>query len=462
MNKSLINPGEDEQKEVKKQFMDPSVGLGKFSPNAIGNTLKMGEAGYTGLNYSSGYVFDDILKKLQGVKGQRIWREMSDNDATIGSFLYTIKTIVRQANYIVKPFSSNAEDVERAVFVQENLHDMSSSWSDTLSSMMSFVNHGFSYHEIVYKRRLGLKNHITGGSSKYNDGKIGWRKLPIRDQLTIVNGGWVLDLNGGIQGAFQWGPPVWKKVWIPIEKAMLFRTETNRNNPEGRSLLRNAYRPWWFKQNTENIEGIGIERDNAGIPMMKVPAEIMNTDATPEKKAIYEHCQNIVKNVRNDEQSGIVIPSDVDENNNPMYDFSLVSSPGKKQFNTNDIIKRYQNEILQTVLADFLKLGQDKVGSHALVGDKSKLFIMSLDTIVDQIQEPFNDFAIPRLFKLNGWDPSRTPKINHGPFKKEDAAAIVESIAKLASAGMTFFPDREMEAHFRKEFGLPQLENTEM
>ena len=227
-------------------------------------------------------------------------------------------------------------------------------------------------------------------------------------------------------------------------------------------MIRNAYRAWWFKQNSENIEAIGVERDNAGLPVIYAPASIMATDASPADQAIYEYLKKVVTNIRNDEQAGIVMPSDVDEEGNQQYKLELLGSPGNKQFDTDKIIKRYQNEILQTVLADFLKLGQDKVGSFALSTDKTGLFIMSLDSLTDQIESPFNDFAIPRLFRLNGWDEQRTPKLEHGPFKKADINLIIEALSKLVGAGMELFPDPAVDAHFRQELGLPTKDETEL
>ena len=58
---------------------------------------------------------------------------------------------------------------------------------------------------------------------------------------------------------------------IPMSKALLFRTKSRKNNPEGRSILRNAYRSWYFKRRIQEIEGIGIERDLAGLPVMHGP-----------------------------------------------------------------------------------------------------------------------------------------------------------------------------------------------
>jgi hypothetical protein len=65
-------------------------------------------------------------------------------------------------------------------------------------------------------------------------------------------------------------------VFIPIEKMLLFRTTVQRNNPEGRSMLRTAYRPWRNKKRIEEIEGVGIERDLAGLPMARIPGKFFS------------------------------------------------------------------------------------------------------------------------------------------------------------------------------------------
>ncbi len=463
MNKDKKRPmgfvksnGSEEEAEATFSAAHEVDGIAKFSVNSMGGN---GELGYTGLDYSGGRIFNEILAKLQGTRGMKIWREMSDNDDTIGSVLYMIDTLIRRLKWKMKPYSQSPEDVIKATFIEESLHDMSDTWGETLSSILSFLPFGFSYHELVYKRRIGPNEKSPAKHSKYTDGFISWRKIPIRDQISITDGDWIFNDQGVVTGVIQKGPPNWTPVTIPMEKALLFRTKNNKESPEGRSLLRNSYRSWWFKQNIENLESIGVERDVAGIPVMQVPAKIMILEASEADKAIYAHLKNIVRNVRNDEQAGIVIPSDYDINGNQLYTFELASSPGKKQFNTGDIIKRYQNSILQTLLADFLKLGQDKVGSFALSENKTELFTMSLETIVQQIEEQFNSRAIPKLFKLNGWDQSQCPMLTHGEFEQDAIEKTVDSIFKLSQAGMSLFPDEALEAEMRRRLNIPAKDN---
>src|SRR3990167_5649507 len=99
--------------------------------------------------------------------------------------------------------------------------------------------------------------------SRYSDGRIGIRKLGFRGQETLLR--WEFDDHGGVQGMIQQAPPGFKLVEIPIAKSLLVRVSSEKNNPEGISLLRNAYRPYYIKTNIEEIEVIGAERDMTGV-----------------------------------------------------------------------------------------------------------------------------------------------------------------------------------------------------
>src|SRR5690606_2491763 len=107
----------------------------------------------------------------------------------------------------------------------------------------------------------------------------------------------------------QVAPPSYNKVVIPMSKGLLFRTEIARDNPEGRSLLRNAYRPWYFKKRIEEIEGIGIERDLAGLPVLTPPENVDIWDPeNVEAQRLRSRAESLVRNIRRDRSEGIVKP----------------------------------------------------------------------------------------------------------------------------------------------------------
>src|SRR4030095_4130458 len=199
------------------------------APNA--KILPFREIGSTGLNLQAGMAFEEFMPTLQGTNGVKAYQEMSLNNPIVGAILFVIEQMIGQVEWTIKPFSEEEKDKPAADFVEECLNDMSFSWADTLSEIVTFLTYGWAYMEVVYKYRRGEqpgpalplltdpqpRDRSTNlgiqtanpvqvsdddfASSKFTDGKIGWRKWSLRGQSTLVK--WLLDTKGGIQGMQQ-------------------------------------------------------------------------------------------------------------------------------------------------------------------------------------------------------------------------------------------------------------------
>jgi hypothetical protein len=245
-----------------------------------------------------------------------------------------------------------------------------------------------------------------------------------------------------------------------MAKALLFRTMARKGNPEGRSVLRNAYRPWYYKKNIESIEGIGIERDLAGLPVAWVPPELLDISASADDKAILAEIKKIVRNIRRDEQEGIVFPLAYDESGHKIYDMTLLSTGGRRQFDTDGIVQRYDSRMAMTVLADFILLGTKNVGSFALSSSKTELFAVALGAWLNSIADVFNRYAVPRLFELNPFTVEALPKIVPGDIEAIPLDELGTYIAALAGAGMPLFPNEELEKYLLRLANLPINNNN--
>lgn len=406
------------------------------------------EIGRIGQRRYAGTFYEEFLPELRGRRGIEAYREMSENDDVVGAILFAIEMLVRQTNWNIEPCGDTAKDREVAKFVESCMYDMSETWIDTISEILSFLTFGWSFHEIVYKRRMG-NSKDPRLKSKYSDGLIGWQKLPIRAQETLYE--WEYDENDNLIAMVQQPPPTYNLYTIPMSKGLLFRTKSRKDNPEGRSILRNAYRSWYFKRRIQEIEGIGIERDLAGLPVIYAPEELDIWDENiPKSVQIRLGLETMVQKIRRDEMEGVVLPNG--------YKLELLSSGGSRQFDTNAIINRYDTRIAMTVLADFIFLGHSKTGSWALSSDKTELFAIAIGAFLDIICETFNSQAIPQLIDMNGEHFAGItdyPQMTHGDIEDEDITKVASFVKDMTGIGI-LVPDDGLEDYIRQVGHLPE------
>lgn len=413
------------------------------------------ELGVTGLSRDGGVVRDEYLRELQGDRWLAVVREMG-NDPIVGAIMFAVEMLLRRVPVSMQPADESAAAQGLAQFVEECIGDMSTDWADTLAEILTMLPYGWAYMEVVYKQRGGDVD-APEKRSKYADGRIGWRKWSIRSQETRER--WEFDDTGGVQG--MWQRTDTSTVLIPIEKALLFRTTQRKSNPEGRSVLRSAYRAWYFKRNVENIEGIGIERDLAGLPVAKVPPGVLAAE-TDAERAQLAAIKEIVTNIRRDEQEGVIWPLVRDDNGNELYTLELLSTGGDRQFDTGAIIQRYEQRIAMSVLADFILLGHEAVGSYALSATKASMFKSALQAWLTSIAGVINAHAIPRLLRLNGMDVTLAPKFTFGAVGDVDIETVIAFVKDMGAAGMSFFPSPELENKLRGDVGLPPLTDEDL
>jgi len=410
------------------------------------------EIGRSGLCYAGGQILEEQLRDLQGLRGIQQYTAMIHDDVA-GAVLFAIDQLARQVSWRVEPASQEPDDLERADFVQSCLDDLSVSWKDTVSEALTMLPYGWSYLETIYKRRGGDVVDPTR-RSKFTDGKIGLRKLAGRAQDSLVE--WRFDDAGGIQAMVQAPAPIYRRVEIPIDKALLFRTTAAKGNPQGRSIFRTAFIPWRYKVRLREIEAIGIERSSAGFPVITLnenAPDVFNPN-DPDAAVLLARLEKIVRNVRVDEQMGLVLPK--------WATFSFVASASRQSLEVGAVIARYDARIAMTALADFILIGHEQVGSFALTNTKTELFGTAMEGFLDVIAETVNRHLMPRLMRLNGWPTDRLPTLAHGDVARPDLTELGNFIVQLAGAGMPLFPAPELERALLAAAKLPLPDETEV
>ncbi len=193
-----------------------------------------------------------------------------------------------------------------------------------------------------------------------------------------------------------------------------------------------------------------------------MPPQLLSNSATAAESQALDAIKEIVRNIRRDEQEGLVFPLAYDpETGNLAYDIKLMSTGGRRQFDTNQIITRYDTRIAMTMLADFLLVGHDRIGAQALSVSKIELFQDSIAAYLANIADVLNNYALPRLMRINGIDGGLCPTINYTAPRAPDLDTISNYVARLATAG-ALVPDDSLDDYLRDVGGLPTEEQAEV
>lgn len=420
--------------------------------------LQLSEMGGTGLRVTAGMIHEELKKELQFPYSIVTYKQMS-YDSIISAALQANEMLMMKPTWGVKaPENATAEQLEKVKFIKQCMSDMEHSWSDFIQEASSMYTYGFSVHEIVLRKRLKSKG------SRYNDGLIGWQKLPIRGQDSIdkwlysddgrelvgVQQNLNLSSNSGRMSTYVGG----KEIKIPRKKFLLFRTGKRKENPFGESILRGCYFAWKFRTAIQETESVGIQRDLSGLPVVYIPPQYMSADASPEQKAIYDFYKNMIRNIQMNQQAGIVMPQAYDpETKQPLFKFELMGVEGGKSYKTTEIVQRYNNEILTTLMADILQMGQSSTGSYALGSIKSNLMSMAIEARLKEISNVLNKHLIPMTFEMNGWDDEELPQIYFDDFKEDDSESFSKMIQRVFSVGAVEV-DRAVLNKIRRTMGV--------
>jgi len=406
---------------------------------------------------------DDLQPELRGKRAVRKFREMRDSDATIGAALYAVEQMLRDVPIKVTPADNSEAAQKEAEFVESVLEDMDHTLDDHISEALSFLTFGFATFEVVYKRRVGPYERSLKKRSKHTDNRIGVRKLAPRAQWT-VNRFDVDNQSGDLYGFYQDVSSGFGSNYIPMRKAILYRTTTINGDPSGRSILRNAYASYERLNAIQQYEAIGIERELAGVPHAEVPAEYLSGDATEDQQAVLSQLKEILRDLKFNEQGFLITPSDTypgkdgEPTNQKLVSVKLISAEGTRNIDIDPVVKRYQHDIARSVLTEFVMLGGGSGGSYALSKSKSDIFLRSLESYINTIVDVLNKQLVEPLWRLNGLDFKLMPKIKAGDIAPHDLKELGGFLRNLNSAGISYADDIDIVNALLDQAELPNVD----
>ena len=423
--------------------------------------FKLSESGYMGLNIFNGITNEEMKKELNFPQSLKTFKSMSYHGA-INSPLTLYTNIISKADWVVKPPKEATEaEKKQTEFIRECLHDMDQPFEELVKDILSMNIYGFSVHEKVFRKRY------SSNGSKYNDGLIAWKKLPIRSQESIKKFLFSDDGNeikGVQQNISNLSDPYNRfssrdklEVNLPREKFMLFRTGNHRGDPFGKSMLRDAYLAWRYLTVLEEIESNGVAKDMAGLPVLKLPPQYLSKDATPDQVAIRQYYERSMANLQVNQQSAMILPNAYDpETRQPLFELSLLSMDGKKGFDTTKVKEYYKNLILTSLFADILIMGQSATGSFALGQIKNSLSGAMAESMIREIKSVFNNDLIRHTYELNGWNTARACTLDFENMESADLESFSKAVQRYASTSVLEV-DREVLNRVRESMGVDPL-----
>lgn len=381
------------------------------------------ELGVTGtIIYNNEVVEEDYNIDLQHDLALGIYDRMRKSDGQVKAALLACELPLRSATWHVEPATDASADVDAAEFVSNVLfNEMSITFDDFLRHVLMMFPFGFSVFEKVWE--------IDGG-------RIKWRKFAPRLPKTILK--FKTDSSGGLLAITQsaYMDNIYKEINIPIDKTLVFTLNREGSNYRGESLLRPAYKHWYYKDKLYKIDGMAAERHGLGIAEFKYPAN--SSDTT--KSAIQKMGERIHAH-----QKGYVAHPDT-------HEFNLKGLSGQI-YNTLSSIEHHNTMIVKSVLAQFLDLGTGDVGSWALSRDQSSFFLMSLQSVAKNICDTMNRYAIPQLVDYN-FNVKEYPKLQAADMGVRDIGTWTKAVTDVMNAG-ALMKDEEIEKEIRRVLALP-------
>lgn len=443
----------------------------KFNPGQW--ALNRQSLGRSGLQYwLPGWIKRDFLPELQGQALFRTYTEMADNDAYIGAALNAFAVFIRRAHWKVDPVVDENKENGSATFLEECQNDMQHSWQTIIAAAAKAVpQYGFLPLEIIYKERQGEQDDYRY-SSDYEDGHIGWANLAYRAPDSVFHWKYNDEDVTRLDGFVQLAAPDYKTTFIPIEKTLLLRSDPGKDSPEGRSVLRSAWRSWRTKKYMEDFRNIIIERGGAGLPWAEVPANIADAPAMiaanpddPSAQGAYASYTSIkatLESISLQEQSWLITPQMWDpETKQPMIKMGFMqpSTNGDIINHITASIEAEAKAILMSTFTEFLALGMGGSGSLALSRDKTDNFTLAVEANLQSFQESINNQAVKRLFALNPqfeFEKGKPkPRIVYDPIVPMATQDVVAILSLFERAGWDLSRQAGIRDTIVENLGLP-------
>lgn len=394
-------------------------------PTEVGSDAspQLKELGTAGTRWRKVLGGHEYLTELAGVRGLQLFDKMRRSDSTVKQSLRIAKAPVVQGRWWVDSANpGNAEADLQAEFISNALFKWQTiGWTQFILEVLTMLDFGYSLFEKVY----------TLFDWKGEE-RVIWRKFAPRSVMDVEE--WHYDSTGGPDHVEMTSFEGENGVRIPIKKLLVFSFDREAGNLEGMSILRSAYKHWYYKENLYKIDAIQKERHGIGVPVIHLPPNFTPTDKTL--------ADELGRNLRTNESAHITLPP------NWIIEFAEL------KVQNVDIMKsivHHDDKIVDNVLASFLREQRTQGAEVSL-----DIFMKSSRFIADLVREVINKYAIPELINWNWMGVTEYPELKVRRIGEVVDLRTLSFMARNLVGAKIVQPDDRLEDYLRDEIDFPR------
>lgn len=377
---------------------------------------------------------DEYVEELTGERAIQTYDRMWRSDGQVGAVINVWVLPLIQATYSIQAASDDSEDVRIAQETSDNL----------MSGMAGMTWHRFLWQ--LYTQRAVQGHAVFEKCWTVDDQKqIRLRKLAPRlpqtlyrwypngdDELDrIMQRVYVMDPSG-ITGKYEF--PI-----IPAQKLLLSVRNQVGNNFLGMSVLRQAYKHWYYKDQLYTIDGIAAAKNAMGIPVINEPAQ---PDVTRQASDRAQAASALAQYQVN-ERSYFVMPAG--------WAFDLKAVSGAVR-NIMPSIEHHDLLIARSILAQFINV--DSGGTLIAARDSSSFFLQALFGEAEEVADDLN--PVIREMEEYNHPRDRYSTLQMQGLEQREIGDYLRGVAALITAG-GLTNTTETENAIRSKLDLPDL-----
>jgi len=434
--------------------------FGNRSTASRGGGNAFDTAGFGGSAVFGGVVTtNERNSKLVGAQRWKTAADLLTNISIVAAGLRYFLNLTARPAWRVEPANDTPAAKQAAEFIDSVLHGTDQSWSRIVRRCAMYRFYGFGIHEWQAKRR--------------DDGKIGLAKIRVRPCSTIEK--WDVDEEGEVLGVVQRSPQTSGEQYLPRGKIIYLVDDALSDSPEGLGWYRHMVDPANRLTKYLKLEGIGFERDLAGIPVGRAPISAikqqLKQQGTPaneiDAKAneLLAGLSEFVRLKSKNPDTGLVLDSQtfIAQNADGTKSISsvlqwglelLTGDPGSIE-ELGAAIGRTVWDLALIMGIERLLVGREGAGSLALSGDTSQNLFLNINSTTGDMAEALDRDIIGPIWALNGMPDELRPtlKVEDASFK--DVEKLAQMLSDMASAGAILAPDDPAIDALRDLAGLP-------